>query len=148
VEDVIIKVDKFYYPFDFIILDTEPVTYLEKQISVILGCHFLATANACINCRTRVMKISFENMKIRLNISNAFQNAYDQKTCLFLDAIGEIVEDPPPESLFETPSWRNPPEPMPLTSSTPSPEDNPTWDMILLEVIKVDFWLYKNKYSQ
>jgi hypothetical protein len=30
VEDVIIKVDKFYYPVDFIVLDTEPVPNLEK----------------------------------------------------------------------------------------------------------------------
>jgi hypothetical protein len=92
-EDVIIKVDKFYYPVDFIVIDTKPVPYPDKQIPVILGRPFLATANACINCRTVVMKISFGNMKIRLNIFTAFQNAPDQKTCFFLDAIGETVED-------------------------------------------------------
>ena len=119
VEDVIIKVDKFYYPVDFIVLDTEHVPYLEKQIPVILGHSFLATVNACINCRTRVMKISFGNMKIRLNIFIAFPNAPNQKACFFLDAIGETIEDPPPESLSEAPSWRNPPKLMPLTSSTP-----------------------------
>ena len=116
VKDVIIKVDEFYYLVDFIVLDTEPVPYPEKQIPVILGHPFLATANACINW---VMKISFGNMKIKLNIFNAFQNAPDQKTCFFLDAIGETIEDPPPESLSEAPSWRNPPKLMPLTSSTP-----------------------------
>jgi hypothetical protein len=72
VEDVIIKVDKFYYPVDFIVLDTEPVPYPEKQIPVILWHPFLATANACINCRIGVMKISFGNTKIRLNIFIAF----------------------------------------------------------------------------
>jgi hypothetical protein len=30
VEDVIIKVDKFYYSVDFIVLDTEPIPNLEK----------------------------------------------------------------------------------------------------------------------
>jgi uncharacterized coiled-coil protein SlyX len=72
VKDVIVKVDKFYYPVDFIVLDTEPIPYPDKQIPVILGCPFLATANACINCQTSVMKISFGNMKIRLNIFTAF----------------------------------------------------------------------------
>jgi hypothetical protein len=119
VEDVIIKVDKFYYPVDFIVLDTEPIPYPEKQIPIILGRPFLAIANACINYRTGVMKISFGNIKIRLNNFTTFQNAPDQKTYFFLDAIGETIEDPPPESLFEAPSWRNPPEPMPLTLSTP-----------------------------
>jgi hypothetical protein len=139
VEDVLIKVDKFYYPVDFIVLDTEPVPYPDKQIPVILGRPFLATANACINCRTGVMKISFGNMKIRLNIFTTFQNAPDQKAYFFLDDIGKIVEDPPPESLSEDPSWRNPPEPMPLTSSTPPPDDNPTGNRFHSEVIKVDF---------
>jgi hypothetical protein len=72
VEDVLIKVDKFYYPVDFIVLDTEHVPYPDKHIPVIFGRHFLATANACINCHTGVMKISFGNMKIRLNIFTAF----------------------------------------------------------------------------
>jgi hypothetical protein len=72
VEDVIIKVDKFYYPIDFIVLDTEPVPYPKKQIPIILGHPFLAIANACINCRTGVMKISFGNMKIKLNNFTTF----------------------------------------------------------------------------
>ena len=138
-EDVIIKVDKFYYPVDFIVLDTEPVPILEKQIHVILKCPFLATANACINCRTRVMKISFGNMKIKLNIFNAFQNAPNQNTCFFLNDIGETIKDPLPDSLSEAPSWRNPSKPMPLISSTPPPDDNPTRDICHLEVAKVDF---------
>ena len=104
-EDDIIKVDKFYYRVDFIVLDIEPVPYPKKQIPVILGRPFLAIANACINCQTRAMKISFGNMKIKLNIYTVFQNAPDQKACFFLDAIGETIEDPPPESLSEAPSW-------------------------------------------
>jgi hypothetical protein len=72
IEDVIIKVDKFFFPVDFIVLDTEPVPHPEKLILVILGRPFLATTNACINCWTGVMEISFGNMKVRLNIFNAF----------------------------------------------------------------------------
>jgi uncharacterized coiled-coil protein SlyX len=68
IEDVLIKVDKFYYPVDFIVLDTEPVMNVEIQIPVILGRPFLATANALINCRTGVMKLSFGNMTVELNI--------------------------------------------------------------------------------
>jgi len=58
VEDVLIKVDKFYFPVDFNVLDTEPVQNVGVQIPVILGRPFLATAKALINCRTGVMKIS------------------------------------------------------------------------------------------
>jgi hypothetical protein len=33
VEDVLIKVDKFYFPVDFIVLDTEPVQVVGTEIS-------------------------------------------------------------------------------------------------------------------
>jgi hypothetical protein len=103
IEDVIIKVDKFFFPVDFIVLDTEPVPHPEKLIPVILGRPFLATANACINCRTGVMEISFGNMKVRLNIFNAFQHAPDQNECFFVDYIEEYVEDSLPGLLTEDP---------------------------------------------
>jgi hypothetical protein len=70
IEDVLIKVDKFYFPVDFIVIDTELVHDVVNQIPVILGCPFLATANTLINCRTGVMKISFGNMIVELNIFN------------------------------------------------------------------------------
>ena len=37
IEDVLIKVDKFYFPMDFIVIDTEPVHNVGSQIPVILG---------------------------------------------------------------------------------------------------------------
>jgi hypothetical protein len=52
VEGVLIKVDKFYFPVDFIVLDTEPVQVIGTEIPVILGRPFLATANTLINCRS------------------------------------------------------------------------------------------------
>ena len=50
VEDVLIQVDKFYYPVDFVILDTEPVVAGANYVPIILGRPFLATSNAIINC--------------------------------------------------------------------------------------------------
>jgi hypothetical protein len=72
IEEVIIRVDTFYFPVDFIVLDTEPVPDPTKLIPVILGRPFLATANACINYRTGEMELTFGNMKVRLNIFNSF----------------------------------------------------------------------------
>jgi len=37
VEDVLIKVDKFYFPVDFIMLDTKPVQNVGVQIPMNLG---------------------------------------------------------------------------------------------------------------
>ena len=51
VEDVLVKVDKFYYPLDFVVLDINPVAVGANYVPIILGRPFLATSNAIINCR-------------------------------------------------------------------------------------------------
>ena len=48
VEDVLVKVDKFYYPVDFVVLDTEPIASGPNHVPIILGRPFLATSNAII----------------------------------------------------------------------------------------------------
>ena len=68
VEDVLIQVDKFYYPVDFVVLDTEPVAGWTNYVPIILGRPFLATCNAIINCRNGVMQLTFGNMTLELNI--------------------------------------------------------------------------------
>ncbi|RVW18547.1 Retrovirus-related Pol polyprotein from transposon 297 [Vitis vinifera] len=50
IEDVLVQVDNFYYPIDFIVLDTEPVVKEANLVPIILGRPFLATSNAIINC--------------------------------------------------------------------------------------------------
>ena len=68
VEDVLVKVDKFYYPVDFVVLDTEPIASGPNHVPIILGRPFLATANAIINSRNGVMQLTFGNMTLELNI--------------------------------------------------------------------------------
>ena len=72
IEDVLVKVDEFYFPVDFLVLDMESSNHI-GQIPIILGRPFLATANACINCRTGVMDVSFGNKKMRLNVFGTSQ---------------------------------------------------------------------------
>ena len=59
VEDVLVQVDNFYFPVDFIVLDMHPVSNDNSQISVILERPFLATSNALTNCKSGVLKLSF-----------------------------------------------------------------------------------------
>ena len=68
VEDVLIHVDKFYYPVDFVVLDTEPTVEGTNYVPIILGRPFLATSNAIINGRNGVMQLTFGNMTLELNI--------------------------------------------------------------------------------
>ena len=60
--------DKFYYPVDFVVLDTEPFASGPNHVPIILGRPFLATSNAIINFRNAVMPLTFGNMTLELNI--------------------------------------------------------------------------------
>ena len=70
VKDVLFQVDKFYYPIDFMVLDTHLVSNSNTQIPVILIRSFLATSNTLINCINGVLKLSFRNMTLELNVFN------------------------------------------------------------------------------
>jgi hypothetical protein len=69
VEDVLVQVDKFIYPVDFVVLDTQPVKTC-NSIPFILEHSFLATSNALSNCWNGLMKLSFGNMTLEMNVFN------------------------------------------------------------------------------
>ncbi|RVW13698.1 hypothetical protein CK203_087175 [Vitis vinifera] len=68
IEDVLVQVDNFYYPVDFVVLDTDPIVKGTNYVPIILGRSFLATSNAIINCRNELMQLTFGNMTLELNI--------------------------------------------------------------------------------
>ena len=68
VEDAILKIDEFYFPADFVILDIEPVTNPNNYSPVILEGPFLATNDVVIRYRNGVMTLSFGNMTVELNV--------------------------------------------------------------------------------
>ena len=69
VEHVLIQVNKFIYPVDFIVFNTQPIKAC-NSFPVILGRQFLATYNALNNYRNGLMKLSFGNMTLKMNIFN------------------------------------------------------------------------------
>ncbi|RVW59397.1 hypothetical protein CK203_106267 [Vitis vinifera] len=73
IEDVLVQVDKFYYPVDFVVLDTDPVVKRTNYVPIILGRPFLATSNVIINCRNGVMQLTFGNMTLELNIFHLYK---------------------------------------------------------------------------
>ncbi|KAH9681669.1 hypothetical protein KPL71_027055 [Citrus sinensis] len=93
IEDVLIQIDKFYYPVDFIVIDTQHVHDPKKHTPVILGRHFLATADALINCRNGNMQLSVGNMTIELNIFNVTKQPQEENEFVEANMIKELIED-------------------------------------------------------
>ncbi|XP_076904956.1 uncharacterized protein LOC143560560 [Bidens hawaiensis] len=80
VTDVIVMIEDFYYPIDFLVLDYVTVDP-KRQPNVILGRPFLATANALINCRTGVVDMAFGNKNLRLNVFSNVSNPLVSDEC-------------------------------------------------------------------
>ena len=68
IEDVLIQVDRFYYPVDFVVLDREPVAVGANHVPIILRRPFLSTSNSIIKCCNGVMQLTFVNMTLEHNI--------------------------------------------------------------------------------
>jgi hypothetical protein len=92
VQDVLVQVDKFIYPVDFIVLDTQPVEAC-NSFPVILERPFFATSNVLINCRNGLMKLSFGNMTLEMNIFNICKQPGDDNDLQEVDFIEELVYD-------------------------------------------------------
>lgn len=94
VEDVLIQVNKFYFPVDFIVIDTQPIRDSRKHISIILSRPFLATAGAHIQCRTGNMQLSFDNMTMELNIFNIAKQPHNgDDEIVDVDLIKALVDN-------------------------------------------------------
>jgi hypothetical protein len=103
VEDVLVQVDKFIYLVDFIVLDTQHVEEC-NSIPVILGRPFLATSNALINYRNGLIKLSFGNMTLEMNVFNICKQPRDDNDLQEVDLIEELVYDQFETTLSKTES--------------------------------------------
>jgi len=101
IEDVLVQIDKFIYPVDFFVLDTQPVKAC-NSIPIILGHLFLATSNALIIYRNKLMKISFGYMTLEMNIFNICKQPGDDNDLQEVDLIEELVYDQFESTLSKT----------------------------------------------
>ncbi|RVW56356.1 Retrovirus-related Pol polyprotein from transposon opus [Vitis vinifera] len=107
IEDVLVQVDNFYYPVDFVVLDTDPIVKETNYVPIILGRPFLATSNAIINCKNGLMQLTFGNMTLELNIF------YMSKKPITLKEEEEGLPEPS-DLLLALQGWRRREEILPL----------------------------------
>ena len=93
VKDVLVQVDKFYFPVDFFVLDTQPVVNQGTQFPVILGRLFLATANAIIHYKGGLMTLYFGNMTVNMNIFNVIKEIEDDEDVCEVNMIESVVQN-------------------------------------------------------
>ena len=86
-EDVLVKVNKFIFPPDFIVLDMEE----NKEIHIILGRPFLATGRAMIDVPKGELKLRMQDDEVRFSVFNAVRHPEECDACFMIQAVEAIV---------------------------------------------------------
>ena len=79
-EDVLVQINTFIFPVDFVVLDMETVRNVNSQIPVIFERPFLAMINATIKIRSGTMTLVLKNMTLNVKIfSNPRLEDFDEE---------------------------------------------------------------------
>ena len=87
IEDVLVKVDKFIFPADFIVIDMEE----DKEIPIILGRPFLATGRAMIDVQRGELKLRVQEDEVKFNVFKAVRHPAESDTCFMTETVEAIV---------------------------------------------------------
>ncbi|XP_058003724.1 uncharacterized protein LOC131180126 [Hevea brasiliensis] len=88
-ENIPIKVGKFFIPIDFVVLEMEE----EVHIPIILGRPFLVTARAIINVKSRLLTLKVGEEEVEFNLFNAMKHKLKPDECFKVDVIDKQVEE-------------------------------------------------------
>ncbi|XP_012461482.1 uncharacterized protein LOC105781491 [Gossypium raimondii] len=90
IEDVLVKVDKFIFPVDFVVLDMDE----DVEVPLILGFPFLATTKAIIYVGNDKLVLKVGDEEIIFQIYDAMRFSREQDDlCYFIDSIDHAIKD-------------------------------------------------------
>ncbi|XP_072088095.1 uncharacterized protein [Arachis hypogaea] len=103
VENVLVKVDKFFLPVDFVILDIEE----DVNTPIILGRPFLATARALIDVEKGELMLRVHEEHIVFHVFKNLQDSTQEEGCMKIDSIDSNLKEAPDETLpmHLSPCW-------------------------------------------
>ncbi|KHN20360.1 hypothetical protein glysoja_027857, partial [Glycine soja] len=83
VEDVLVKVRRFTFRADFVIMDIEK----DAEIPLILGCPFMLTANCMVDMGKGNLQIGIDDQKITFDLFDAEKHSLDWNVCAKVDEV-------------------------------------------------------------
>ena len=85
VEDLLVKVNKFLFPIDFMVMDIEE----DVDVPLSLGRPFMKTAKVIIDVDKGKLKVCVENEEVSFNVFEAMKHRNDKKDYFRLSVIDE-----------------------------------------------------------
>ncbi|KAL4321982.1 hypothetical protein AHAS_Ahas14G0164900 [Arachis hypogaea] len=91
VENILVKVSKFFLPADFVILDTGE----DENASIILGRPFLATGGALIDVEEGELVLRVHNEQLVFHVFKDMHSAGEEERCMQTELIDPNLHEPP-----------------------------------------------------
>ncbi|XP_050876414.1 uncharacterized protein LOC127080124 [Lathyrus oleraceus] len=87
VKDVLVKIDKFVFPVDFVILEMPE----DKEIPLILGRPFLETGRCVINIEEGTMTLKVYDEEVKINVRNTMKDEEDICTSHTIEVLNQVT---------------------------------------------------------
>ena len=87
VEDVLVKVDKFLFPVDFVIMEMEE----DVEVPLILGRPFMKTARVLIDVDDGKLTMRVQDEEVNFNVFEAMSHPKDIGGCFRVDMLDEVL---------------------------------------------------------
>ncbi|CAL2280276.1 unnamed protein product [Prunus armeniaca] len=87
VEDILIKVDQFVLPADFIILDMEE----DREVPIIMGRPFMATAGTIIDVKKGLLSMTVQGQTVEFKVFEAIKKPVEMDECFCVDVVDTIA---------------------------------------------------------
>nr|KYP34652.1 hypothetical protein KK1_044375 [Cajanus cajan] len=86
VEDMIVKVDKFMFLVDFVVMDMEE----DVEVPLILGRPFMKTARVIIDMDEGKLKVRVQDEEVSFNVFEAMKCPKGNKDCFRIDVLDDV----------------------------------------------------------
>ncbi|KAL4275584.1 hypothetical protein AHAS_Ahas20G0121800 [Arachis hypogaea] len=94
VENILVKVGKFFLPADFVILDTGE----DENASIILGRLFLATGRALIDVEVGELVLRVHNEQLVFHVFKDVHSTGEEERCMQAELIDPNLQEPPDDA--------------------------------------------------
>ncbi|XP_070046716.1 uncharacterized protein [Nicotiana tomentosiformis] len=89
IDDVLIRVDKFILPVDFVILDCE----VDYEVPIIIGRTFLAIGKVLVDMEAGELTFRVSDKKVVFYFCKSMRQANSNEVCSFVDLVTEVIID-------------------------------------------------------
>jgi hypothetical protein len=91
VEDILVQVDKLILPADFVVLDMEEAPIHDRELPILLGRPFMATAKTIIDVQNGLLTMTVLGETVQFKVFESLSHPSSSIDCCSIDVLDSLV---------------------------------------------------------